>query len=163
MMSQNGMPVSWKPGVLIGLGAAGASTLTLLVIGVVSDRGLHLVTDAGMGGFPTLLRAITGTSPALSYLIAHAALYLLAGVGVLALARLVDRVPAFITGVVLLGIVIEMGFLVFTTEGGAMGRFDQSTWRALLIAHAVGDLTLVLGLVRVHPRLRRLLVRGYDD
>lgn len=163
MMSQNGVPVSLKPGVLIGLSAAGASTLTLLAIGAINGRGLHLLTDAGMGSFATLLHAITGMSPALSYILGHTALYLLAGVGVLALARLVDRVPALITGVVLLAIVIEMGFLVFTTEGGAMGRFDESTWRALLIAHAAGDLTLVLGLVRVHPHLRRVLVHGDDD
>jgi hypothetical protein len=163
MMSQNDVRVSWKPGVLIGLGAAAASTLTLFVIAALSDRGLHLLTDAGMGGFSTLLRAITGMSPALSYLIGHTAMYLLAGVGGLALARLLDRVPAFITGLVLLGIVIEMGFLVFTTESGTMGRFDESTWRALLIAHAVGDLTFVLGLVRVLPGLRHLLVHGYDD
>jgi hypothetical protein len=161
MMSRNG--VSWKPGVLLGLGAAGASTLTLLAIGAINGRGLHLLTDAGMGSFPALLHAITGASPALSYLLGHTALYLLAGVCVLPLARLVDRIPALITAVVLLAIVIEMGFLVFTTEGGAMGRFDESTWRAMLIAHAVGDLTFVLGLVRVRPRLRRLLVHGYED
>jgi hypothetical protein len=145
------------------MGAAGASTLTLLLIGAISGRELQILTDAGMGGFPTLLRAVTGMSPALSYLVGHTALYLLAGVGALALARVVDRAPAFITGVVLLGIVIEMGFLVFTTEGGAMGRFGESTWKALLIAHGVGDLTFVLGLLGVHPQLRRLLWQGYDD
>lgn len=163
MTNENVVRSGWLPGVLIGLGAAAASTLTLLAIGAISGQGLHLLTDAGMGGFPTLLRAVTDASPALSYILGHVALYLLAGVGVLALARLVDRVPALITGVVLLAIVIEMGFLVFTTEGGAMGRFDESTWRALLIAHAAGDLTLVLGLVRVHPQLRRVLVHGDDD
>jgi hypothetical protein len=163
MTSHNAVRANWKPGVLVGLGAAGVSTLTLLGIGAVTGRGLHLLTDAGMGDLPTLHRPITGASPALRYLLGHAGLDLLAGLAVPALVRLVERFPAFITGLVLLVIMIEMGFLVFTTEAAAMSSFGASTWRALLIAHAVGDLTFVLGVLRAHPRLRPLLVHGYDD
>ena len=44
-----------------------------------------------------------------------------------------------------------------------MSRLDGVTWRALLIAHAAGDVVFALGLVRVHPNLRRALVRGYEE
>ena len=65
-------------------------------------------------------------------------------------------------GVVLVIIFIEVGFLVFTTESQASGRIDEVTWQSLLIAHAVGDVVLALGIVRVHPSLRQALVRGFE-
>jgi hypothetical protein len=74
-------------GVLVGLVAAISGTLILLLAGVVSGRGLHILTDAGMAGLSSTLRAAVGVSPALSYLLCHTILYLLAGVVGLALAR----------------------------------------------------------------------------
>ncbi len=153
----------WRAGMLVGLAAATLSTVALLAVGVLSGRGSDILADAGTAVLPADLRAATGTPAVLSYLMIHIALYMLAGAGVMALVRLADRIPAFITGLVLLGIIFELSFLVLTAEGRAMARFDGLTWRALLIAHAVGDLAFVLGLVRVHPGIRQALVRGYGE
>lgn len=152
----------WTDGVLAGLVAAIGSTLILLLAGAVSGRGLHIMTDAGMTALPSILRAATGISAALSYLLCHTMVYLLAGVVAMALAGLADRLSPLVAGLLLLVIIIEFGFLVFTTENQAAGRIDEVTWRSLLIAHAVGDLVFALGIVRAHPTLRQALVRGYE-
>jgi hypothetical protein len=149
-------------GLLIGLVAAIVSTLTLLLAGALSGRGLHLLTDAGMAALPSAVRAATGASAALSYLLSHTLVYLLAGIVALKLAGLADRVPPLVAGLVLAIIIIEFGFLVFTTESLAGGRIDAVTWRSLLIAHAIGDIAFAFGIVRAHPSLRQDLVRGFE-
>jgi hypothetical protein len=152
----------WTDGVLIGLAAAAISTLTLILAGTLTGRGSQMLTDAGMAALPSIVRSATGVSAALSYLLSHTLIYLLAGVVALGLASLTDRVPPLVAGIVLVIIFIEFGFLVFTTESEASGRIDQVTWRSLLIAHAVGDLVFAFGLVRAHPSLRQALVRGFE-
>jgi hypothetical protein len=152
----------WADGVLVGLVAAIISTLILLLAGAVSGRGLHILGDAGMAALPSVVREATGASASLSYLLSHTLLYLLAGVVALALASLGDRLPPLMTGLLLVIIIIELGFLVFTTQSQAAGRLDAVTWRSLLIAHAVGDVVFALGIVRAHPSLRQALVRGYE-
>jgi hypothetical protein len=152
----------WTDGALVGLVAATISTLILLLAGALTGRGLHVLTDVGMAVLPSIVRSATGASAALSYLLSHTLLYLLAGVVALALAGLTDRVPPLAAGLVLVIIFIEFGFLVFTTESQVSGRIDEVTWRSLLIAHAVGDLALALGIVRVHPSLRQAVVRGFE-
>jgi hypothetical protein len=152
----------WTTGVLIGLLAAVASSLILLLAGGVSGRGLQVLTNAGMTALPATLSAATGVSAAASYLLCHAVLYLLAAIVGLALAALADRLPPVIAGLLLVIIFIEFGFLVLTTESQAMGRIDQVTWGSLLIAHAIGGVVLLLGIVRAHPSLRQALVRGYE-
>jgi hypothetical protein len=123
---------------------------------------LHLLTDVGMAVLPSIVRSATGASAALSYLLSHTLLYMLAGVVALALASLTDRVPPLAVGLFLVIIFIEFGFLEFTTESQAMGRIDDVTWRSLLIAHAIGDVALAFGIVRLHPSLRQALVRGFE-
>jgi len=152
----------WTSGVLVGFTAAAVSTLILLAAGAVSGRGLTILGDAGSTGFPTILSAATGLAAAPSYLVGHTLLYLIAGVVGLKLVNLADRLPPMVTGLILVIIILEFSFLVFTTEGRAGGRIDQVTWRSLLIAHALGDVVFALGIVRVHPALRRTLVRGYE-
>jgi hypothetical protein len=152
----------WTDGVLIGLTAGAVSTLVLLVAGAVSGRGLSILSDAGSTGFPTILSAATGLAAAPSYIVSHTLLYLLAGLVGLRLVSLADRVPPLVTGLVLVILILEFGFLVFTTEGRADGRIDQVTWRSLLIAHALGDIVFALATVRVHPTVRQVLVRGYE-
>jgi hypothetical protein len=152
----------WTDGILVGLVAAVISSLILLLAGAVTGRGWHILANAGVAALPSIVRTGIGVSASLSYLLSHTLLYMLAGVVALALAGLVDRVPPLVTGVVLVIIIIEFGFLVLTTEGQVIGRVDQVTWRSLLIAHAVGDIVLVLGIVRAHPSLRQALVRGYE-
>jgi hypothetical protein len=152
----------WTNGVLIGLVAAITSTLILLLAGALSGRGWHILADAGMAALPSIVRLATGLSASLSYLLSHTLVYLLAGVVALALASLTDRVPPIVTGLVLVIIIIEFGFLVVTTESQASGRVDEVTWRSLLIAHAVGDVVFALGIFRAHPSLRQALVRGYE-
>jgi hypothetical protein len=152
----------WTEGILVGLVAAGVSTLILLLAGALSGRGLHILTDAGMAALPSLVRAATGASAALSYLLSHTLVYLLAGVVALRLAGLADRLPPLVAGLLLVILIVEFGFLVFTTESQASGRIDGVTWRSLLAAHAVGDVVFILGLVRAHPSLRQAVVRGFE-
>jgi hypothetical protein len=147
---------------LVGLVAAIASTLILLLAGALSGRGWHILADAGMAALPSTVRLATGLSAQVSYLLSHTLVYLVAGVVVLGLVSLTDRVPPLVTGLVLVTIIIEFGFLVFATESQASGRVDDVTWRSLLIAHAAGDVVFALGILRAHPTLRRVLVRGYE-
>ena len=149
-------------GVLVGLVAAIVSTLILLLAGALSGRGVALLADAGMAVLPSTVRAATGASAALSYLLSHTLVYLLAGIVALKLAGLADRLPPLMAGLLLVIIIIEFGFLVFTTESQASGRIDAVTWRSLLIAHAIGDIAFAFGIVRAHPSLRQALVRGFE-
>ena len=151
-----------RDGVLVGLVAAIVSTLILLLAGALSGRGLGLLSDAGMAALPSTVRAATGASAALSYLLSHTLVYLLAGIVALKLAGLADRLPPLMAGLLLVVIIIEFGFLVFTTESQASGRIDAVTWRSLLIAHAIGDIAFAFGIVRAHPSLRQALVRGFE-
>ena len=106
----------WRDGARVGLIAAIIGILTLLLAGALSGRGLSVLADAGMAGLPATIQAATGIPAALSYLLIHTLLYMLAGVVALALAGLADRVPPLVAGLVLAIIIIEFGFLVFTTE-----------------------------------------------
>ena len=153
----------WTTGPLVGLGAAALGTLALLAAGASSGRGLHILADAGHALLPTALRTVTGASAVVGYLLTHSLLYMLAGVVALALAGLADRSPQVVAALVLVVIFLEFGFLELTTEVRTMGRLDEITWRCLLIVHAVGDLVLALGILRVHPSLRQALVRGYEE
>lgn len=152
----------WTDGVLVGLVAAIVSTLILLLAGALSDRGTHILGDAGMAALPSTVRAITGVSAPLSYLLSHTLLYMLAGIVTLALVGLADRIPSLVAGLLLVLIIIEFGFLMLTTQSQELGRLDEVTWRSLLIAHAVGDIVFVFGIVLVHPTLRQTLVRGFE-
>ena len=158
----SGMAGKVGAGVLIGLRAAVVSTVVLLLAGALGGRGFHILADAGAAMLPSVIHWATGVSATLSYLLSHTLLYMLVGIVALALVGLPDRLPPLITGLVLATVLIEFGFLVLTTESQALGRVDAATWRALLIAHVVGDLVLLLGIVRVHPSVRRALVRGYE-
>ena len=153
----------WIQGAVVGLAAAAAGTLTLILVGAASGRGLEILGSVGMGPWPSAVRVLTGFSAAVSYIISHTTLYLLAGIVALAIARLADRIPVLLTGLVLMILVIEFGFLVVMTGWQSVGHFDQITWRAVLIAHAVADGFLFLGIVRVHPSLRQAFLRAYQE
>jgi hypothetical protein len=161
-VERTGRPFRWRDGVLIGLRAAVVSTVILLLAGALSGQGFDILADAGKALLPSVVHWATGASAALSYLLSHTLLYMLAGIVALALVGLSDRLPPLITGMVLAIVLIEFGFLMLTTESQALGRVDAATWRALLIAHAAGDLVFVLGIVRAHPSVRQALVRGYE-
>jgi hypothetical protein len=153
----------WLQGAGVGLTAAVVGTLTLITVGALSGQGLGILAAVGMGPWPSAVRALTGASPAASYVVSHTTLYLLAGIVGLALARVADRIPVLLTGLLLIVIVIEFGFLVVMTGWQAAGHFDPVTWRAVLIAHGVADLVLVLGIARVHPSLREAFRHAYQD
>jgi hypothetical protein len=148
---------------VVGLASAAVGTLTLIAVGAVSGRGLDILAAVGMGPWPSAVRAVTGASPAVSYIISHTTLYLLAGIVGLAVARVADRIPVLLTGLLLLIIVVEFSFLVVMTGWQAAGRFDPGTWGAVLTAHLVADVFLFLGIVRVHPSLRQALRRAYQE
>jgi hypothetical protein len=151
-----------RDGVLVGLVAAIVSTLILLLAGALTGRGLGLLADAGMAALPSTVQSATGASAALSYLLSHTLVYMLAGIVALKLAGLADRVPPLVAGLLLVIIILEFGFLEFTTESLASGRIDAVTWRSVLIAHAIGDLVFAFGIVRAHPSLRQAVVRGFE-
>ena len=159
----DGRQPEWLHGALVGLVAAAVGTLTLITVGALSGQGPEILARVGKGPWPSLVRAITGTSPSLSYVVSHTTLYLLAGIVGLAIARVADRMPVLLTGLLLVVLVIEFSFLVVMTGWTALGHFDTVTWRAVLIAHAVADVFLVIGILRVHPSLRQAFRRAYQE
>jgi hypothetical protein len=107
----------------------------------------------------------TGASLAVSYLLSHTTLYLLAGIVALALAlaRVADRLPVLVTGLVLVILVIEWGYLAVMTRWQATGHFDGPNWQSVLIAHVVANLFLAIGILWVHPSLRLAFRRAYQE
>jgi hypothetical protein len=153
----------WLQGAAVGLIAAIAGTLTLIVVGTIGGRGMAILGTVGMGPWPSAVRALTGASPAVSYLVSHTTLYLLAGIVALAVARVADRLPVLLTGLLLLILVIEFGYLVVMTGWETTGRFDSLTWRSVLVAHVVANLILLIGILWVHPSLKSAFVRAYQE
>jgi hypothetical protein len=150
----------WLYGALVGIVAAVAGTATLLGVGAAAGRGLDTLTNVGAGPWPSLVRSVTGAPPALSYLLSHTTLYLLAGLAGIAVARLADRVSVVLAGLAVLVLVIEYGFIVVMAQWQGTGRFDWVTWRSVVYAHAVADICLLLGIIRVHPSIRAALERA---
>jgi hypothetical protein len=153
----------WLQGAAVGLTAAIAGSLALITVGAIGGRGLAILDSVGMGPWPSAVRALTGASPAVSYLLSHTTLYVLAGIAALALARVADRLPVLLTGLLLLILVIEFGYLVVMTGWRAMGRFDGLTWQSVLIAHVVANVFLLAGILWVHPSLRSAFRRAYQE
>ena len=59
-------------------------------------------------------------------------------------------------------IIVEFGFLEFSTMAVAQGRIDMAAWRTLLVAHGAADVVFVLLVLRFHPSLLRDLREGYE-
>jgi hypothetical protein len=153
----------WLQGAAVGLTAAIAGILTLIVLGAIDGRGVAILGAVGMGPWPSAVRALTGASPAVSYLLSHTTLYLLAGIIALAVARIADRLPILLTGLLLVIVVIEFAYLVVMTGWQATGHFDDMTWRSVLVAHVVANLFLLIGILWVHPSLRVAFRRAYQE
>ncbi len=153
----------WLQGAAVGLTAAIAGSLALITVGEIGGRGLAILDAVGMGPWPSAVHALTGASPAVSYLLSHTVLYLLAGIVALALARVADRLPVLLTGLLLVILVIEFAYLVVMTGWRATGRFDGLTWRSVLIAHVVANMVLAIGTLWVHPSLRLAFRRAYQE
>jgi hypothetical protein len=152
----------WPSGILIGLLGAATGVVVLLLAGHLTGRGASLITDAGARIRPHGLAADTGLSPAAAYLIVHTAFYLAAGAAAVVLARVADRFPPAMTALVFVMIIVEFGFLVFSTEAVAQGRVDGFAWGAFLVAHGAADVVFALLLWRAHPSLLRDLREGYE-
>jgi len=155
-------PLRWFAGIRIGLIAAATAVLVLLLVGLLSGRGDSLIVEAGARMLPHGLAASTGLSSTAAYLVVHTAFYLAAGIVAVLLARVADQVKAVMTGLILLIIIVEFGFLVFSTEAQAQGRIDLFAWRAILVSHAAADLVFALLLLRAHPSLLGDLRQGYE-
>jgi len=153
----------WLQGAAVGLVAAIAGTIILIAVGALGGRGTAILGQVGMGLWPTAVRSLTGASPAVSYLISHTTLYLVAGIVALALARTADRLPILLTGLVLVILVIEFAYLVVMTGSRATGRFDDLTWRSVLIAHLAANVFLLIGTLWVHPTLKAAFQRSNDE
>jgi hypothetical protein len=66
------------------------------------------------------------------------------------------------TALVFVMIIVEFGFLVFSTETVAQHRIDGFAWSAFLVAHGAADLDFALLLLWAHPSLLRELREGYE-
>jgi hypothetical protein len=152
----------WPSGILIGLVGAATGVVVLLVAGALTGRGASLIADAGAHMLPHGLAAGTGLSPAVAYLIVHTAFYLAAGIAAVILAGVADRFPPVMTALVLVMIIVEFGFLVFSTETVAEHRIDGFAWGAFLVAHGAADAVFALLLLRAHPSFLRELREGYE-
>jgi hypothetical protein len=152
----------WPSGILIGLVGAATGVVVLLAAGYLTGRGTSLIADAGASILPQGLAAGTGLSPAAAYLIVHTAFYLAAGMAAVILARVADRFPPVMTALVFVMIIVEFGFLVFSTETVAQHCINGFAWGAFLVAHGVADVVFVLLLLRAHPSLLRELREGYE-
>jgi hypothetical protein len=152
----------WPSGILIGLAGAVTGVVVLLATGLLTGRGTSLITDAGARMLPHGLAAGTGLSPAAAYLIVHTAFYLAAGIAAVILARVADRFPPAMTGLVFVMIIVEFGFLVFSTETVAQHVIDGFAWGAFLAAHGAADVVFALLLLQAHPSLMRDLREGYE-
>ena len=162
-ISRNLRRPGWLQGAAVGLTAAIAGTLTLIALGAIGGRGVAILSTVGMGPWPSAVRALTGASPAVSYLLSHTMLYLLAGIIALAVARVADRLPVLLTGLVLVILAIEFGYLGVMTGWEATGHFDGLTWRSVLVAHLVANLFLLIGILWVHPSLKLAFRRASED
>jgi hypothetical protein len=152
----------WSSGLLIGLIGAATGVLVLFLAGLLTGQGDGFVTQAGARLLPHGLAARTGLSPIAAFLVVHAAFYLIAGLAAVVVTRVVDRAPAVITGLILVIIIIEFGFLVLSTTAIASGRIDLSAWRAILLSHGAADVVFALLVVRAHPSLLQDLRDGYE-
>jgi hypothetical protein len=155
-------PLRWPSGILIGLLGAATGVVILLVTGLLTGRGASLIAEAGARMLPHGLAADTGLSPAVAYLLVHAAFYLAAGLVAVVLAGVADRFPGVMTAIVLAMIIVEFGFLVFSTEAEAQRRIDGFAWGAFLVAHGAADAVFALLLLRAQPSLLRKLREGYE-
>jgi hypothetical protein len=152
----------WTSATLIGLASAATGVIVLLAAGLLTGRGASLIADAGAHMIPHALAQGTGLSSAAAYLAVHTAFYLAAALAAVIVTRVADRVPPTVTGFVIVMIIVEFGFLEFSTQTLAQGRINELTWRVLLFAHAAADVVFALLLLRAHPSLRRDLVQGYE-
>ena len=100
-MSRHHPHPAWLQGAAVGLTAAILGTLTLITVGAIGGRGLAILDAVGRGPWPSAVHALTGATPAVSYLLSHTTLYLLAGIVALAVARVADRLPVLLTGLLL--------------------------------------------------------------
>jgi hypothetical protein len=152
----------WTSAIIIGLAGAATGVIVLLAAGLLTGRGASLIAGAGARLIPHALAQGTGLSSAAAYLTVHTAFYLAAGLAAVIVTRMADRVPATVTGLVIVMIMVEFGFLEFSTQTLAERHIDELTWRALLFAHAAADVVFALLVLRAHPSLRRDLVQGYE-
>ena len=162
-MSRDHRYPGWLQGAGVGLIAAVAGTVTLVLVGAIGGRGLAILGAVGMGAWPSAVRAVTGASPAVSYLVSHTTLYLLAGIVALGVARVADRLPVLLSGLTLVILLIEFGYLVVMTGWQASGRFDGLTWRSVLVAHLVANVCLLIGILWVHPSLTMAFRRANEE
>jgi hypothetical protein len=132
-------------------------------MGAIDSRGAAILGAVGMGAWPLAVRAVTGASPAVSYLVSHTTLYLVAGIVALGVARVADRLPVLLSGLLLVILVIEFAYLVVMTGWQATGHFDNLTWRSVLISHVVANVSLLIGILWVHPSLKLAFRRANEE
>lgn len=152
----------WMQGVKVGLIAAVAGIVVLLLMGMIGGRGAAILEDVGGATIPRLVQTVTHASSAVSYLIVHVVLYLVAGIAALTLVRAADRAPQLATLIVFVVLIVELGFVMLTRANEALGHIDGATWRALIVSHVAADLVFAFAVVKVHPSVRRAFVSGYE-
>lgn len=151
-----------REGLVSGLiGAAVVAVWFLLLDGLFRQP---LFTPAALGSLifhgaasPEEVRL---TSAAVwSYTVYHVAAFLLFGMVISALVAQIDRTPSFLFGVVLLGVVFEVFFVVMVASLGTW-VLEEFAWWSVLGGNLLAGLSMGAYLWGRHPALRR---RVMDD
>lgn len=93
------------------------------------------------------------------YTVVHVAAFLLFGMVVSALVAQADRTPSFVFGVVLLGVVFELFFVVMVASLGTW-VLETFAWWSVLGGNLLAALSMGAYLSARHPDLRRRVLEG---
>lgn len=151
-----------REGLVSGLlGAAVVAVWFLLLDGVMRQP---LFTPAALGSLlfhgvadPENVRLTAATVG--GYTVVHVAAFLLFGMVVSALVAQADRMPSFIFGVVLLGVVFELFFVGLVASLGTW-VLQEFAWWSILGGNLLAALAMGAYLWRRHPDLRRTVLDG---
>lgn len=151
-----------REGLVSGLLGAAVVALWFLILDVVMRQPLF--TPGALGSLlfhgaasPEQVRVTTAAI--WGYTVVHVAAFLLFGMVVSALVAQADRVPSFIFGVVLLGVVFELFFVGLVASLGTW-VLEEFAWWSILGGNLLAALTMGSYLWGRHPDLRRAVLEG---
>jgi len=146
----------------VGFVAGVISTAALVTVGLMA-KWPYMAAGRELQLVPSAIGEIVGSAGTAIYMLIRTSLYMVAGVAAFALARMSNRFPALLPGVLLVIIGLEFAFVGAVTLSESLGRITEMGWRALLVAHVVGDAFLAIAVFRAYPALRATLHRAYEE
>lgn len=149
-----------REGLASGLIGAGVVAVWFLLLDVLVRQPLF--TPAALGSLlfhgaasPEQIQLTSAT--VWGYSVVHVAAFLLFGMVVSALVAQADRTPSFVFGVVLLGVVFEVFFVVMVASLGTW-VLEEFAWWSVLGGNLVAALSMGAYLWGRHPGLRERLL-----